>query len=59
MKKWSGIALLLVLVMSALVACGTKDEANGEKTSTSEEERRHLKWELLRITPLSSMSIQQ
>ena len=35
MKKWSGIALLLVLVMSVLVACGTKDEADGEKTGTS------------------------
>ncbi len=35
MKKWSGIALLLVLVMSALVACGTKDEADSGKTGTS------------------------
>ena len=35
MKKWSGIALLLVLVMSVLVACGTKDEADGGKTGTS------------------------
>ncbi len=36
MKKWSGIALLLVLVMSALVACGTKEEADGGKTGASD-----------------------
>lgn len=35
MKKWSGIALLLILVMSVLVACGTKNEADGGKTGTS------------------------
>ena len=35
MKKWSGIALLLVLVMSVLVACGTKNEAGSEKTGAS------------------------
>lgn len=37
MKKWSGIALLLVLVMSILGACGTKDEADGVKTGTPEK----------------------
>jgi arginine/lysine/histidine transporter system substrate-binding protein len=38
MKKWSGIALLLVLVMSVLAACGTKDEADSGKTGTSDKE---------------------
>ncbi|MFS0574607.1 transporter substrate-binding domain-containing protein [Sporosarcina sp. 179-K 3D1 HS] len=33
MKKWSGIALLLVLVMSMLAACGTKNETNGENSN--------------------------
>ena len=60
MKKWSGIALLLVLVMSVLVACGTKDEADGGKTGfRNDQKQRYLKWELLRITLLSNMSTQQ
>ncbi len=36
MKKWTGIVLLLVLAMSALAACGTKEEEKGGKTGTSE-----------------------
>lgn len=37
MKKWSGIALLLVLVMSVLAACGggTNNESNGDTDNTS------------------------
>ena len=38
MKKWSGIALLLVLVMSVLAACGTKEEADSGTTGTSDTE---------------------
>ncbi|MFC5588117.1 transporter substrate-binding domain-containing protein [Sporosarcina soli] len=34
MKKWSGIALLLVLVMSVLAACGAKNETNGDNANT-------------------------
>ncbi|MEK3937624.1 transporter substrate-binding domain-containing protein [Sporosarcina sp. FSL W7-1349] len=33
MKKWSGITLLLVLVMSVLAACGTNNETNGENSN--------------------------
>ncbi|MCZ2258332.1 transporter substrate-binding domain-containing protein [Sporosarcina sp. G11-34] len=38
MKKWSGIAILLLLMMSVLAACGTKNEEDGEKASSANKD---------------------
>ncbi|WP_203246525.1 transporter substrate-binding domain-containing protein [Sporosarcina beigongshangi] len=36
MKKWSGIAMLFVLVMSVLAACGATEQDSDEKTGSSD-----------------------
>jgi arginine/lysine/histidine transporter system substrate-binding protein len=37
MKKWSGIAILFILVISVLTACGMKDEEDGGKADAMEK----------------------
>ena len=43
MKKWSGIALLLVLVMSVLAACGGNNDTNGENAESGTDAKKVLK----------------
>ena len=40
MKKWTGIALLLVLVMSVLAACGGNNESNGENAGSGTDDEK-------------------
>ncbi len=59
MKKWSGIALLLVLVMSVLAACGGNNERMVKMPSQEQMRKKYSKSERLRTTLLSNTLTQR